>query len=420
MLYVNFLLEYIYHNKGDAIMKACGLIVEYNPFHNGHLYHIQEAKKVTKADVLIGIMSGSFLQRGEPAIIDKFHRTKAALQAGIDIIIELPYRYAVQSSELFAYGAVHLLKEIRASSLCFGSESGDIDDFKNYYTFLKKHHNSYENALKHYLLQGYSYPMAHQLAYEQINSTDQTIVDLSKPNNILGFSYIKTIYDDQLNIQPYTIQRKSSDFHEEEIQSPIASATSIRKYLSENGLTGPILKTIPESSKIQLEAYQNITSLWHTWENYFSFIRYRVLTMTIDELQEIKGMDEGIEYRIKKFAKEAQSMKQWIERVKTKRYTWTRIQRIFVHILTHTKKRDYELLEKQIPYIRILGMSKNGRAYIRQYKKSFQVPILTQITRDQHPMLTMEEKATEAYYSIFPPKIYNQLKEQEKKPPILF
>src|SRR5690625_4486826 len=178
-------------------MRACGLIVEYNPFHNGHLYHINQAKTATSAECMIAVMSGSFLQRGEPAIIDKFHRTKAALQAGVDIVVELPYAFAVQSSRYFAKGSVLTLHAMKASSICFGSESGNIDLFYKGVAQINKHEREYDETIKAYLKKGYSFPVASQRAYEQIGLHD---LDLMQPNNILGFSYVRTMIDHQLPI----------------------------------------------------------------------------------------------------------------------------------------------------------------------------------------------------------------------------
>src|SRR5690625_3192239 len=199
---------------GDVFMRACGLIVEYNPLHNGHVYHIQSAKKVSKADCMIAVMSGPFLQRGEPAIIDKFHRAKAALASGVDIILELPYPYAVQSSQNFAKGAVQTLHEIGVSSICFGSESGMITDFTTSYHLFKKKESLYTETLQENLKLGMSFPQASMLSLEKIGLTTHQM-DLSQPNNILGFSYVRTILENNLPIEPFTIKREKNDFHEQ-------------------------------------------------------------------------------------------------------------------------------------------------------------------------------------------------------------
>lgn len=401
-------------------MNSCGLIVEYNPLHNGHIYHIQKAKEISNADCIIAVMSGSFLQRGEPAIIDKFHRTKTALMSGVDIVLELPYAYAVQSSKNFAKGAVRTLHEMGVSHICFGSESGVIKDFLTHYQAFKDNEPIYTETLKKHLNVGLSYPKASMLAYKEIGLTS-TKVDLSKPNNILGSSYVYEILNNHLQIEPVTIQRKNNDYHQEKITNSIASATSIRKQLLQgDGLSQEVINTMPLETIKQLKSYRQASNTWHQWEKYFLILHYRVMTMTLQELRDIQGVDEGLEHRIKQTARGATSFEQWMTTIKTKRYTWTRLQRIFTHILTNTKKEDMTVAEdmKSVPYIRLLGLSDKGRQYIRHHKKSFTIPIITQYSRNQSDMLSIDERASHAYYSILSPEHRNYLWNQEKAPPI--
>lgn len=402
-------------------MKACGIIVEYNPLHNGHVHHIKAAKQSSKADCIIAVMSGSFLQRGEPAIIDKFHRTKMALAAGVDIVVELPFPYAVQSSDLFSKGAIRTLHEIGASSICFGSESGNIIDFITSYDILKEKEDIYTIKLKKMIVEGLSFPKASMLAYKEIGLTT-TEMDLSQPNNILGFSYLKMILDHHLPITPLTIKRKDSEYHDQIITSSISSATSIRqKLIRDRGMSTEVISTMPEESIKHLNTYLKTTEIMHTWESYFPLLHYRVMTMSHKELREINGINEGLEYRIKEKARDALTFQDLIKSIKTKRYTWTRLQRIFVYILTNTKKSDIDKITNEIsvPYIRILGLTDKGRAYLKSQKKEISIPIITQLNRTQDPALTMEEKASDAFYSILPPLLRNKLRHQELSPPIM-
>ncbi|MFD1849161.1 nucleotidyltransferase [Oceanobacillus bengalensis] len=402
-------------------MKACGLIVEYNPFHNGHRYHIEKAKEASKADCMIAIMSGSFLQRGEPAIIDKFHRAKAALEAGVDIVLELPFVYAVQNSDIFANGAVKSLHEIGVNSICFGSESGNISFFLHAYEKYKEKEPFYKETLRKMLDQGLSFPEASRYAYESIGLTANEI-DLSQPNNILGYSYVKTILDNQFQVEPLTIKRTKNNYHDEEITNPIASATSIRKEIFTNRrITEKVSITMPEGTNQQLKTYKEKSTTLHEWEGYFPLLHYRVMTMSHEELAGIHGINEGLEYRIKKTAKQATSINEWIEMIKTKRYTRTRLQRIFVHILTNTKKNDIEKLinKTPVPYIRILGITKTGQNYLNMNKKTIDVPLLFRFNRNPHPMMELEENASNAYYSILPPHSRKMLFKQELGSPII-
>lgn len=401
-------------------MKACGIIVEYNPLHNGHLYHIKEARNMTQAECMIAVMSGSFLQRGEPAIIDKFHRTKAALASGVDIVLELPYPYAVQSSTLFAKGSVKTLHEIGVSSLCFGSEQGDIDHFiKSYHTY-NQHIDTYNKVLTYYLNLGYSFPQASRHAYEKIGLTTQQM-DLSQPNNILGFSYVKTILNHDLCIEPLTIKRTSSQYHDQTIEGTIASATSIRKQLiNHKSITRDITRTIPQQTVEALEQYRETATIWHSWEAYFPLLHYRVVSMTPEELSMIHGVDEGLEYRIKQTAQEATSFKHWMESLKTKRYTWTRLQRTFVHILTNTTKEQMNAIHQKhsVSYIRLLGLTKTGQTYLNKVKKHLHVPLIGQLGRHNHLGLHLEERATDTYLSILPRQQQLMLRKQELLPPL--
>lgn len=402
-------------------MDACGLIVEYNPFHNGHLHHLLEAKKESNASCMIAVMSGNFLQRGEPAIIDKFHRTKAALANGIDIVLELPYLYAVQGSDLFAKGSVQTLNEIGVSSICFGSESGTTSNFITSYQIFKEKQVNFQESLRENLTKGLSYPNASKVAYENIGLTTGEM-DLSQPNNILGFSYVKTILDHNLPIEPFTVERTKSGYHDQIISSSIASATSIRKQIFQDGrITEQCALTIPRSTNDQLIGYHHKTSLWHNFELYFPLLHYRVMTMDHNELAAIHGVDEGLEFRIKKTAKHALSMYKWIEAIKTKRYTWTRIQRIFIHLLANTKKEDMYWLKTNpsVPYVRLLGMTETGQAYLNQHKKEMNVPLISQLTDNDSPLLTIEERASNAYYSVLKASYQRKLFNQEIGPPII-
>lgn len=403
-------------------MKACGLIVEYNPFHNGHAYHVEKAKSASNANCVIAVMSGNFLQRGEPAIIDKFSRTKAALLAGVDIVLELPYAFAVQHSDHFAHGAVQILDTIGVSSICFGSESGEISPFINSYHQMEDKKETYKTELKLQLDKGLSFPEASMFAYQRIGLTNETF-DLSQPNNVLGYSYVKTILKYNLNIEPLTIKRHNNHYHDSEITNQIASATSIRKEILESHqLTNKAIAALPEATTKQLETYKEEMSTWHEWEQYFTILNYRVQTMSAEELRDIHGIVEGLEHRIKSTAKAVETMHDWIAAIKTKRYTWTRIQRIFVHLLTNTKTDEISNLidaSESAPYIRLLGMSKTGQAFLNQEKKNIEVPIITALGKNMHPLLQLEEKASTAYYSVLAPRDRMKAMKQELTGPII-
>lgn len=402
-------------------MNACGVIVEYNPFHNGHVHHLEESRKKTEKDCLIAVMSGNFLQRGEPAIIDKWHRAEAALKTSIDIAVELPYAYAVQHADLFAKGAVLTLHALKVDTICFGSEKGEISPFLKAYEQYHKNQDLFQEELKRGLSRGLSFPEASRLAYQTINLTTNGL-DLSQPNNILGFSYVKTILDFNTGIRPETIQRTKSGYHDEEIHHRIASATSIRKEIvSGQMLTEKAKETIPAATVEALNNYQKETGLWHHWELYFPYLQHVVLTRSLTELKEVHGVEEGLEYRLKKTVERSKSFQEWMEKLKTRRYTWTRLQRMFVHLLTNTKTADLKPIHQQssVPYVRILGMTEKGRHYLNQVKREMEVPLISRIQEYEHPVLEMEERAVHSYYLAIPAEKRERFFRREIQPPVI-
>ncbi|WP_152656489.1 nucleotidyltransferase [Oceanobacillus sp. CFH 90083] len=399
-------------------MEACGLVVEYNPFHYGHQYHLKKAREETGADCMVAVMSGNFLQRGEPAIIDKYNRAKAAVLGGVDLVVELPYVYAVQHSDFFAKGAVDTLYHSGVTAICFGSESGNINSFSTAYQLQKEHHNQYEAAVKAYLNEGHAYPDAATKAYQRVFGISD-ILDVSKPNNILGLSYVRAIEDARYPIKPITIKRIQNNYHDTAITGSIASATSIRKEVLNNpSASESAADAMPADTLDILKSYKHTSGYWHDWELYYSFLKYRVQMMTQAELKQIEGVVEGLEHRIMRTALEASSFQEWMTALKTKRYTWTRLQRIFVHILTNTRKEE-NILANSTGYVRILAMNKTGQAYLNQQKKKADLPFITKINQIQHPFLRIEERAAKAYYSILSGQKQRSFFLQEIKAPII-
>ncbi|HET7658004.1 MAG TPA: nucleotidyltransferase family protein, partial [Bacillales bacterium] len=260
-------------------MKSVGLIVEYNPFHNGHYYHMQQSIRQTGAEVVIAVMSGYFLQRGEPALVSKWVRTRLALESGADIVVELPYAFSTGKAEIFANGAISLLTALKTDEVCFGSEEGSIEPFEHTVTFLEENRKPYEKKLKGFLSDGYSYPKAASLAFESFE-TDGSIADLSKPNNILGFHYVKAIHDQNSPVKASTIARTGAGFHDPDLNGQkIASATGIRNSIV---LKGEPLESIHNvvpaiTYKLLKESFERY-GVFHSWERLFPFLKYRLLT----------------------------------------------------------------------------------------------------------------------------------------------
>jgi predicted nucleotidyltransferase len=402
-------------------MKAVGIIVEYNPFHNGHSYHLQAAKEAAKAEIAIAVMSGNFLQRGEPALVSKWFRTKMALQAGVDIVIELPYQFASQKAETFANGAISILDAIGCEALCFGSESGDISSFLETIHFLAVNQEKYDENIKSFIQTGVSYPKALSLSFQAMSSTNN-LVDLTKPNNILGIQYIKALKQQKSLVTPLTIKRKNADYHDEHFATEtIASATSIRKALfSPNKHKTPINQYVPAETSQLLNEYHDHFGTFHEWENYWTLLKFRILQSSPEELRKIYEVEEGLEHRIQAVALESNSFRGFMEKLKTKRYTWTRLQRMCVHILTNTKKTDMVMTTEKASYLRLLGMTLEGKEYLKKNKSQVSLPLISKLSAYKQKEILLDIKATQIYSLGVGNQLANELIHQEfSQPPLI-
>jgi predicted nucleotidyltransferase len=398
-------------------MNAAGIVVEYNPFHNGHFYHVNETKRKAESDVIIAVMSGSFLQRGEPALVDKWTRTKMALSNGVDIVVELPYAFSTQKAETFAAGAIQILNHMKCRSFCFGSEDGQMDPFLQSVARLDEEKEALDKCVRSIMKKGSSYPAAQTLARKLIFRDQPLPLDLSKPNNILGFHYVKA--NNELNdpMQPLTILRQGAGYHDKQASGHIASATAVRKLLFDQKQADHFL---PHSVlSILTEHKQN--GLIHSWEIYWPLLRYRLLSIHSHDLNAIYEIEEGIGPRLIDAALKSDTFVSFMERVKTKRYTWTRIQRMMTHVLTNTTKQQMNNAAANISFVRLLGMTENGRGYIRTIKKDMSVPLLSR-TAAGADLLALDIKASRVYAAAptAPAHYMEQLLDQEfSAPPIL-
>ncbi|WP_050181540.1 nucleotidyltransferase [Domibacillus robiginosus] len=394
-------------------MNAAGIIVEYNPFHNGHLYHINETRRLSNADTVIAVMSGSFLQRGEPAIVDKWTRTKVALQHGVDIVVELPYAFSTQRAQIFAQGAIEILSHLKCRFFCFGSENGGMDPFLHTVEQLKKNSIELDACVRSLMKEGMSYPAAQTKARNKVFGENALPLDLSKPNNILGFHYVQANLGLATPMQPLTIQRKGAGFHDTESTGPIASATAIRQRLFTT--EEPVHDVMPSLSA---EAMQNRPL--HSWESYWPLLRYRLLSIDSERLASIYEVEEGIGPRLMEAARQSSSFSSFMQQVKTKRYTWTRLQRMMTHILTDTDKASMQQAQ-QASFVRLLGMNENGRAYIRSVKKELEVPLLSR-TAAAGSLLALDIKASRVFASashVSENYVRSLLEQEYSVPPIL-
>lgn len=397
-------------------MKAVGIVVEYNPFHNGHAYHVKKAKLETSADVVISVMSGQFLQRGEPALVDKWTRTKMALESGVDIVVELPYVYSTAQATDFAYGAISLLDAIGCETFVFGSETGRIEPFLQTYEGIHTHANLYNEEIRQAVQAGLSYPMALQKAYlavEQVVNIE--MVDLSLPNNILGYHYVEAAKKHGLHIQPYTIQRLQAGYHDDvDYTLQIASATGIRKALKENLA---IEQFMPKSAYELLKAWQQTHGDFISWHVFWPLLKYAILRHTPEQLTSYPDVKEGLEHALIKHAKSSDSFEQFMTKLKSKRYTWTRLQRMLTHIYTGFTKEQLHSFEKP-SYIRLLGISAQGQRYLSAKKKEIALPLISRVAASNDPMLALDLQATTMYHLGLSQFSTKKIDEDFKTPPI--
>lgn len=379
-------------------MKATGIVVEYNPLHNGHVYHAQQARIATGADVIIAVMSGNFLQRGEPAFVDKWTRTKMALVSGVDIVFELPYRFATGNAPVFAQGAIELLDAAGCRAFCFGSEDGVIEPFQNSLQLIDSHADDYESAVKIGVSEGLSYPMALNRAYKTILAGQPAIpvADLSMPNNILGFHYMEAAQSIGSRMDAVTIKRMGAGYHDETLDQKIASATGIRKSFFGSETLDDVLDFIPLASRNLLLEWQSERKGFGNWESFYPFLRYVILRDGPSRLRTIADVSEGIENLVFRAAQSQHSFQSFMDAVKSKRYTWTRIQRMLTHILTGFTKENRSEMEKPA-YLRLLGMTNEGRSYLSGRKKNLPLPLISKAASFSHPSLDMDITASDIY-----------------------
>lgn len=358
-------------------MKSIGIVAEYNPFHNGHLYQIQKIKELYPDYTIVVVMTGNFTERGDVAILDKFKRTEMALNNNVDLVVELPYPFSTQSADTFAYGAITILEKLNVEKVVFGSESDNIEDLKTI-AEVQINNPDFEKLVKIYSKFGNNYPTAISNAVYDL--TNKKVIT---PNDLLGVSYIKTIIENNYKIEPITIKR-IDNYHDKNLSNTFSSASSIRETLKKNE---SIENHVPQNS---LKYFDNL----HFIEDYFDIIKYKILTD--NDLSKYCTVDEGIDCLLKKVIVKSNTYEELIKNIKSKRYTYNKITRMILHILCNFTK-DKKDLFKYISYIRILGFNDQGKSYLNKVKKDIDVPIISKITRNKDKMLEYELETTNIY-----------------------
>ena len=366
-------------------MNICGIVAEYNPFHNGHVYHIEETKKITECDGIVAIMSGNFIQRGVPALFDKWTRTKMALKNGVDLVIELPSYYATSSAEYFAQGSVALLDGLGVvKNISFGSNTTDIDALKRIANVLYLEPENYKKLLQSELKRGVSYPIARSNALKNFLKKEydaKYIADiLLDSNNILGIEYLKALLYSNSQIKPVVVERNGSTYNSTAVIDNICSATAIRELLEKNDLK-TVGEVVPKDTfeVINTAILDGMSPMF--LKNYEKEILYVLRRCTTEELANIADVTEGIENLLKKATNEGMELENIIDILKTKRYTRTRIQRILLHTLLNVTKSDVENYKYNPQYIRVLGFNKTGEKILSQIHNNSNLPVVTSVSK---------------------------------------
>ncbi|WP_168122289.1 nucleotidyltransferase [Paenibacillus sp. HB172176] len=390
-------------------MRAVGVIVEYNPFHNGHYYHLQQSRKITEAEAVVAVMSGHFLQRGEPAMADKWTRTRMALAGGCDLVIELPVAYATQAAEWFAYGAVSLLEATGAvDSFCFGTESGELAPLQIAAKLLAKEPPAFQALLREQLETGGSYPSAYSSAVASFlkdsGAEEASGFPFDRPNHTLGLHYLLAHERIGSVMRPYTIAREKSQYNQQTItDGRIASATALRKLLFEEQSLEELFSFVPDSTARILS--QSWSEGWRpaSWPSFMKPLLHRLLSCKPSELADHYEIAEGLEHRILNALPQLEQLQfePLLAMLKTKRYTRTKLQRALTSVLLGHLKSDFtrEKLAAGVQYIRVLGFTERGQALLKRMRSTASLPILLSAARAPEPYryLELDTRASNLY-----------------------
>lgn len=362
-------------------MKILGIIAEYNPFHNGHAFHIEEALKTSNCDAAVVIMSGDFVQRGEPAIFPKHLRAEMALSEGASVVLELSACFACGSAEYFAQGAVSILNSLGCiDALCFGSESGCIHELQEIAKILAEEPIAYREHLQTFLRQGMSYPFARQNAFAKYTENENFSKILTEPNNILGIEYLKALYKLGSNIETFTITRKGAGYHETDLQEQFSSASAIRARLTRELPVSAIKEQMPASTYELIQKYCQEKGPV-TCDDFSLLLKYKLLLETQESLCAYADISADLAHRIINLRNQFISWSQFCELLKTKELTFSRISRALTHIVLGIKQEHLSSykIEGYSHYARVLGFRKSDSAILKEFKKNSQIPVITKI-----------------------------------------
>ena len=359
--------------------KVVGIIAEYNPFHNGHLYQINKIREKYKDATIVVVCSSSFTQRGDTSILNKFDKAKVALNNGVNLVVELPYVYSTQSSDIFASAAIKILNHLKVNTICFGTESENIDEIKNCAN-TQLNNPDYDKLVKEQLDLGVNYPTALNKALKKLID-----IEITEPNDLLALSYIKEITKNKYNIKIFNIKR-TNDFHDIESNETIVSASNIRNKLINN---------FDIKDKVPDDVYEILKNIKFN-NKYFEFLKYKINSES--DLEKYLDVDEGLSTRIRNSIDRSNSLEELIQNIKTKRYTYNKISRMLNHILCSFTKDERDMT-KDIEYIRILGFDNIGKKHLNSIKDKMDIKILNKFDTS-YKALEIEKRVSSIYSMI--------------------
>ena len=389
-------------------MRVLGVVVEYNPFHQGHLYHVEEGRRICQPDLVVAVMSGHFTQRGEMALIDKWSRAEMAVSCGVDVVFELPVAWALRSARDFAHGAVEHLHRAGATHLCFGSESSDLPRLLHMAEVFDNETAQFQAELKKHLDQGKSYPRA------RADALPDNLI--STPNDILGVEYLLALRRLAPHIAPVVIKRQGAGYHDDSLTAPLASATAIRHGVlaGRDVLDMPL----PASSQAILARELGRGRGPVTLNSFSQTILHLLRITSADDLNRLPDMEPGLSYRLKKMAKSNLDIPSLLSALKTKRYTWTRLQRILCYVLLQLTNELLQDIYRVGPaYLRMLALKKDKSAHLGQLQTT--LPIISRPAKTSCASLKLDELATDLYVLGFPEKCQRTGGQDLTRPPVL-
>lgn len=359
--------------------KVVGIVAEYNPFHNGHLYQINKIREKYKDATIVVVCSSSFTQRGDTSILNKFDKTKVALNNGVNLVVELPYAYSTQSSDIFASAAIKILNYLKVDTICFGTERDSIDEIKKC-ADTQLNNPEYDKIVKEQLDLGINYPTALNKALKKLIG-----IEITEPNDLLALSYIKEIIKNKYNIEIFSIKR-TNDFHDINSNEMIVSASNIRNKLINN---------IDIKDKVPSDVYEILKNIKFN-NKYFEFLKYKINSE--GDLEKYLDVDEGLSSRIRNSIDKSNSLEELIQNIKTKRYTYNKISRMLNHILCSFTKDERDQV-KTIEYIRILGFDEVGQKHLNSIKDDIDIKILNKFDTS-YKALEIEKRVSSIYSMI--------------------